>query len=637
MPSDSSIAAHDAFRLGPWRIDPGACEISSAAGTAHVEPRTMAVLCHLAGRAQQTVSREELLDALWKTRYVVDDALTRCISQLRQQLGDDPRNPRFIQTVPKLGYRLLVAPEPIEPERPFEAGVAAAVPPPAPPARRRHMVYIAVAIILIFAAAAGWWRGEHRNAAREPSIAILPFVVVGDSPDARTVADGMTEDLIQLLATVPHMRVASRTSSYYFNDRPADVPTIARALDVDHILEGSVRRAGDRVVVKAQLIDARSDLHVWAQEYDRALHDIFDVQKEIAVAVAQRLDLTVGDLVLERMPATRNMAAYQLFVEGRMSLGKFDEAAARSSIAMLEASVDLDPQFADAWSALAIARWVSPASFQMTAPEIAASDEAARAAAHRALALDASPANAQFVLADSARVSYDFTGAEKRYRAALVQTPGSPALQIGYGNLMSDVGRVRDSLARRQASFRIDPLSPVTAFFLARGSVLAGDLVGARLQLGRARELGFRNAVLVRVEAYLEVRARNFTAARAIWSREPDSRAMLAVLAALEDPARRTDAVALVRELPPWHVLPFRGRLYAALLLGDAELAWQAANEGVALKLEPTDAWWLPEAAVLRKDPRFADLAERMNLLAYWREFGWPDACAASDSTLRCE
>src|SRR5262245_50599223 len=106
MSNGNSIAAHESFRIGPWRVDPGACEIASAEGqTTRVEPRTMAVLCYLASRAQQTVTRDELLDALWKTRHVVDDALTRCISQIRQHLGDDPKNPQFIQTVPKVGYR----------------------------------------------------------------------------------------------------------------------------------------------------------------------------------------------------------------------------------------------------------------------------------------------------------------------------------------------------------------------------------------------------------------------------------------------------------------------------------------------------------------------------------------------------
>ena len=478
MPSDTHIATREPFQLGPWRVEPGLCEISSGGNAIHLEPRTMAVLCYLAARAQQTVSRDDLLDDLWKTRFVVEDALTRCISQLRQHLGDDPRNPRFIQTVPKVGYRLLVAPEPL----PGEADAPASAPAPAPtrsPGRSRTAdVIVAVLVLLIVALA---WRilAYREPSSPRASIAILPFVVIGDSADARTFADGMTEDLIQLLATVPDIRVASRTSSYYFKDKQADLATIARELGVAHVLEGSVRRERDRIIVKAQLIDAASDAHIWAQEYDRELHDLFEVQKEITLAVAQRLELSMSTSFLQSAPATRNMGAYQLFVEGRMALNQYEQGAAQNSIAMLEAAVDLDPQFAGAWSTLALARWVSPASTPMTPGEILASDEAARTAARRALSLDASSSNAQFVLADSARVSYDFIDAEKRYREALTQAPGNTSLQIGYGNLLADTGRVRNSMTRRQLSFRLDPLSPISAFFLARGTVLSGQLAEA--------------------------------------------------------------------------------------------------------------------------------------------------------------
>jgi TolB-like protein/DNA-binding winged helix-turn-helix (wHTH) protein/Tfp pilus assembly protein PilF len=641
MPPEVSIAVQEAFRLGPWRIDPGSCEISSDSGTAHLEPRAMAVLCYLAARAQQTVSRDELLDALWKTRYVVDDALTRSISQLRQHLDDDPRNPRFIQTVPKVGYRLLVAPQPLDAGAVPEAPSAPPPPPPAAATTTRSGRYLAIgALALVLLITFAWWRSNVQRAAeREPSIAILPFIVLGDSPDTQVFADGMTEDLIQLLATVPDMRVASRTSSYYFKDKQVDAPTIARTLGVAFLLEGSMRRAGDRIIVKAQLIDAATDQHVWSQEFDRELLEVFELQEEITVALAQRLDLTIGDRRPKRSPATRDMAAYQLFVEGRMALGTYEEAAARNSISFLEAAVKLDPQFASAWAALAVARWVSPASLQMSPEAIAASDEAARAAAQRALEINSSLPNAQFVLADSARVSYAFIDAERRYLDALSQTPGDTALHIGYGNLMGDVGRIGDSMTRRQLSYRRDPLSPICAFFLARGHVLSGDLVEARRQLERARDLGFRNAVLDHTEAYLEIRARNFPAARAIWARgdTAEARTMLAVIAALEDPARRGDAAALVRDLPAWHVLPYRGRLYAALLLGETDIAWAAADEGVARKLEPTDIWWLPEATAMRKDPRFTALAEGMNLLPYWRQFGWPDQCSGSDAGLRCD
>ena len=625
------------FRLGAWRVDPGLCEIANDEHTLHVEPRAMAVLCHLAARARTTVSRDELLDEVWKTRHVVEDVLTRCISQLRQSLGDDAKEARYIQTIPKVGYRLLIAPQPMAP--PADPTTQAI-----PVSRWPRWPWLAAAAAAAVAIVAGIYLFIYDRPAPTgtdtPFVAILPFVVVGEAADAAAFADGMTDDVIQLLATVPGLRVMSRTSSFHFKGRDANLSSSASELNVGYVLEGSVQRVADRIRIKAQLIEARTDQHLWSQEYDRALVDFFEVQREIAVAVARRLNVSIDQRLLARGATTRNMAAYQLYVEGRMASEQYAASSARDSIAMLEGAVRLDPAFASAWSALALARWVSPASSNMTPEQIAQSDELARTAARRAVELDGLFAGAQFVLADSARVAYAYTDAEVRYRAALAAIPNDPSLHVGYGNVLSDAGRIRDSLTHRQLAHTLNPLSPVTAFFLARSSLLAGDVTAAREHARRSRELGFKSAVLDHMEAYLHVRERNWQAARAIWAENEDPverHAMQEVLAALETSASRDAALAAIEKLPPWNVLPFRGRLYAALLLGEREVAWRAAREGIDAKLEPTDIWWLPEAQILRGDARFADLAARIDLLRYWESYGWPDACDDPATRLACE
>lgn len=627
--------SREPFRLGAWRVDPGLCEICNDEQKLHVEPRAMAVLCHLAARAGTTVSRDELLDEVWKTRHVVEDVLTRCISQLRQTLGDDAKEARYIQTVPKVGYRLLVTPEPLTAEKTLA--------PVETTSRAPRWRWLVGALVAVLAIVAGIYLfGYVRRAASggdTPFVAILPFVVVGEGNDDEAFADGMTDDIIQLLATVPDLRVMSRTSSFHFKGRDANLSALASTLDVGYVLEGSVQRVGDRIRIKAQLIEARPDLHLWSQEYERALADIFEVQREIAVAVARRLDVSVDQRLLAHAAMTQNMAAYQLYVEGKMASEQYAAPSARDSIAMLEAAVRLDPQFGAAWSTLALARWISPASSEMTQEQMAQSDELARVAARRAIELDDSFAGAQFVLADSARTAYAYPDAEVRYRAALAATPNDATLHVGYGNVLSDAGRIRDSLTHRQLAYKLNPLSPVTAFFLARSSLLAGDVTAARKYAARSRELGFRSAVLDHMEAYLHAREKNWDAARVIWAKSEDPverHAMEEVLAAMEDPSRRDAALAAIEKLPPWNVLPFRGRLYAALLLGEREVAWRAALEGIDMKLEPMDIWWLPEAAILRTDARFEQLAERLGLLHYWKTYGWPDACNDANTKLPC-
>src|SRR5690606_20370565 len=183
------------------------------------------------------------------------------------------------------------------------------------------------------------------------------------------------------------------------------------------------------------------------------------------------------------------------------------------------------------------------------------------------------------------------------------------------------------------------PLSPIGMWTLGQSHVLLGDDEEARRYLARSRELGNENPVIDQAEAYLHLRAGDFDAARALWADlhgSVESRAMLRVIDALEDPSVRPSALEAIGELPPWHIHPFRGRLYAALLLGEAEMAWQAAAEGVELGLDPTVTWWMPEASILRTDSRFAVLVERLNLLPYWREYGWPDTCRESRAELAC-
>lgn len=652
------------FQLGPWRVEPGLLQVSNGAHAVRLEPRTMSVLCHLASRPRVTVSREELLDAVWKTRFVVEETLTRCISQLRQAFEDDPRDPRYIQTVPKLGYRLLVEPAATPEPGALVQAAAETRDTAIVRAARRPLEWIlwTLAAVLLGAgllavayfghqaitnppaasaprASVGAVRPRKAVPVIEKAVAILPFDAIGDAAGTTAFADGITEDVIQLLATVPGIRVPSRTSSFYFKEHKTDIATIGRELDVTYVLEGSVQRDGERLRITAQLIDAARDAHVWSEAYERDLVGLFDVQREIALAVAQKLDVSIDAGRMRTPAATSDMTAYQLYVEARTRLNRFDQSSVREGVGMLQTAVERDPGFAAAWSALAIALWVTPGVLDLTPQEVAASDEAARAAARRALELDPARSGAQFVLADSARVARRFSEAQSRYQVALAAAPGDSALHIGYANLLGDVGRSSEALEQRELTLRLDPLSSVAAFFLARGQAMAGNHEAARRYVKRSRELGHRGAALAHLDAYLHVRAGDLAAAREAWKQSPDGaerQAMLAVLDALEHADRRPQAVRAIASLPPWHPLPYRGRMFAALLLGEHELAWQAAVEGVELKLEPTDTWWLPEAAVLRSDPRFAALAEKINLVAYWHEYGWPDACSASRETLRC-
>src|SRR5690606_36154630 len=295
-----------------------------------------------------------------------------------------------------------------------------------------------------------------RAIVQQRSVAVLPFVAIGGNPRDELLADGMTEEIIHLLASVPGLHVTSRTSSFHFKGREASVEEIARQLGVAHVLAGSVRSDDERFRVTVQLIDVAADAHIWSEAFEGELAGFLEVQKAIATAVAQRLNLSPDRRLLTGEPATHDLAAWQLFVEAWLAVERFDERSIRDGIRLFEAALERDAQFGNAWSGLALARWVLPAVSDMPLEEVAQSARLPLVGAGGAAELAPSTGSARFVLADAARVRHDFAEAETRYRAALAGLPGEAILHYGYSNVLANVGRARAALAEAQVNQRLD-------------------------------------------------------------------------------------------------------------------------------------------------------------------------------------
>jgi len=235
------------------------------------------------------------------------------------------------------------------------------------------------------------------------SIGVLPFLNMSSNPDTEYFSDGISEEILNVLANIPGLQVASRTSAFSFKGTAADIPTVAQKLGVSFVLEGSVRRAGDTVRITAQLIDARKDQHVWSETYDRELTDIFAVQDEISAAIVDKLQPTVfaarggGTKPRPNRSRTQDMEAYDLYLKGRSAFSESDPEALRSSIGFLEASIEHDPQFARSYSALARS--------QLALSEIeddgAQMFESALQSARTAVSLDNSLREAQMILIEN--------------------------------------------------------------------------------------------------------------------------------------------------------------------------------------------------------------------------------------------
>ena len=343
------------FSLGSWKIEPlSGSVIGSSGETGHLEPKVMQVLVCLAENANQVVTREQLLDAVWRGSVGSDEQLTRAIGELRRALHDDPSHPQYIETVPKRGYRLIQTVRPIEDISKDKTASTKLV----AHFSRRTTGLLAISLLvlgLIYVVFDQYVINPTKDEAiaAEKSIAVLPFVNMSDEPGFDYFSDGISEEIINLLADIPGLKVIGRTSSFSFKGKDEDLRVIGRALGVKTLLEGSVRKSGSKVRIVAQLVDASDGTHIWSQTYDRVLDDVFAVQEDVASAVIDSLNIHIADAPKRGRPAD-NWEAYSSFLQARAAVNRLDWQPAA---ALLENVIQLDPKFAEAHELLAFCYW----------------------------------------------------------------------------------------------------------------------------------------------------------------------------------------------------------------------------------------------------------------------------------------
>ncbi len=294
----------------------------------------------------------------------------------------------------------------------------------------------------------------------EKSIAVLPFVDMSELKDQEYFSDGLAEELIALLTAVSELRVPARTSSFYFKGKQATIAEIAGALHVAHVLEGSVRKAGNTIRVTVQLIRVDTGYHVWSQAYDRTLEDIFKVQDEIAAAVVRALRVALLSGALPARSAVPNAEAYQLYLRGRFHWNRRSPEDFHKAVGFFQQAIALDQRYALAYTGLADCYSLLPI-YDRTAKATATMPQA-KAAILQALAIDdglAEPhASLGLILA---LYEFDWTGAERQFQRAIELSPKSPAPHQWYGELLVNLGRFDAGLAESRSAVALDPLSQV--------------------------------------------------------------------------------------------------------------------------------------------------------------------------------
>ncbi|HQR24190.1 MAG TPA: tetratricopeptide repeat protein, partial [Steroidobacteraceae bacterium] len=428
--------------------------------------------------------------------------------------------------------------------------------------------------------------------------------------------------------------------------REVDVREIGKELGVEAVLEGSVRQAGDQVRITAQLIDTDSGFHLWSETYDRKLADIFQVQDEIAQAIVDKLRIQLAPSVQEQVAQhpqapTQNVEAYELYLQGRAIWKKRGEDNIKRAIELYQAALGRDPGFARAQAALASAYVVLP-GYTKDEDDQEQFLKLAEASARQALAIDPNIGEAHAVLAQINADRGDLLDAESGFFFASSLEPNEPTPHHWYSILLMRAGRVDAALAQAKRAQELDPTSPVIAFNLATIYLIKGDDDAALRYARLASDLGMGKQI-IDVDATVAMRRHEWDKARVLAAQQenlpPEIRDKAADwVDAVADPSKRPALVAQMRAIDPKVMSQYK-LISAYLNLGETDLAYDLMFESLDRDhLAWMNYWdlteaWSNEGAAMRRSPRFGDLAERIGIVDYWKQYGYPDGCRAGTNT----
>ena len=551
----------------------------------------MSVLDCLAKASNSVVTRQEIFDSVWRGAVVSDEALTQRIAEIRKAFGDSAHQSNIIETIPKIGFRLIP-----------------------------HVIPLP---------------GESGPGAVNPVIAVLPFVNMSDDPANEQFSDGISGEVISLLAKVPGLDVISQTSSFSFKGQSWKVADLANELSASLIVEGTVRKLDTHVRITAQLIDPSTDKHLWSDSYDLELSDIFSLQEDIAQSIVTALQDEIGTHTVISSRPTGNIEAYQLFLSGRQYFYQRGPAMDKA-VRVLKMAVEEDPEFAEAWAYLAAAAcvtWVYQTSI--------GDEEAIRLAGQAArTSLELEPGMG-LAMAVQAMLAYGHEGDVKRgfqlIDLAADEYPHDTTIRLWAGMYNHHWGYLEEALHHFQYAFRHNPRAGITNGMLGQVYLEKGWEEFAAPRLAKAMELGW--PLHIYSQASRHMMRGDFDAAFAYlkvafadpgtdsdplpWIHELEQ----AGRSYIENPASTDALIAVLENAPRSGVW---GKLYLFLIFDLRDQFFELFS----LAVRKNHLWtmimmivWLPEYRAYVEDSRFLEIMRGDGALELWEHRGFPDGC----------
>jgi len=619
----AEIPFADIVRFGLFQLDLKARELHKAGVKVKLQDQPFRLLALLVAQAGQVVTREELRQKIWPTDVYVafDQGLNNAIKKVRDALGDSADNSRFIETVARHGYRFLAPVSAVQPrssEPPLRFGLRTG---------RTALIGLTAASVLVALAYSAWHRSvmRARPSSEKAILAVLPFDNLSHDPDQEFFSDGLTEEMIAQIGKLNpgRLSVVSRGSVAKYKNSSIAVSQIGKELHADYLLQGSVRRAPNRVRITVQLIQVRDQTDLWTESYDRELRDVLALQDSVARTIADQIHITLTAEQQTQFARPRQLdpAAYEAYLKGRYYWNKRTAEGLQNASVYFQLAINKDPTYSAAYSGLADCNsgltWHGFKSPAETLPK-------ANAAALKAIEISPQSAEAHASLALVLNHRLDWPGAEREFKRALQLDPNYANAHHWYGDYLSLRGRHDEALLEAKQALELDPLN-----------LMIGTWVGLRYYLARkydrAIEQGrntveldpnFAAAHLLLGQSYVQMGLHKqglaeLEKAASLSGNSPLYLAQVGV--AYASAGRKTEALRIIGQLQrvpsERYVSPYGlAQIYAALNDKEQTFKWlQTAYDDHAV--------WMSYVAVdpifdrFRSDQRFQDLLRRLALL----------------------